>query len=314
MSDEKKHTQEVTKPQTTEIAKKVDVPGMLADADGLILSNLKDIVQFGKYVVASKMFPALTDPTHVVVCFQLARDHKVPVSLVLQNTAFINGRATVWGDCLLGMAMATGDMTDFEETISGTVKEGTLSATCRVVSKRFPTPVIRTFTWEDATVAGLNKKDTYAKWPKRMLQMRARSWALRDAGLTTGVMATEEAQDTETIVDTSARVVHVTDGKPHKFDFANKPKDEGAKSPESTNVQPEPEQQPAEAEEPEDDAPTGDLFGQDGQFTDLIEAVNNEVPGCTKDVVRKAIDAMLEAGVEVTMESTIEQVKAMLKR
>lgn len=315
MSEEPKK-QEATQQQTALAVEKKAEPGnIMADADGLVMADLKTIVQFGKYVVESKMYPALTNVTHVVISFQIARDHKVPVSLVLQNIAFINGRATVWGDCLLGMAMATGSLKDIEETIEGSLKDGTLKATCRVVSKDRPTPTVRTFDWQDAKTAGLDTKDTYKKWPKRMLQMRARSWALRDSGLTTGVMATEEALDTEQIVNTEVRVVTPTDGKARKFDFASG--GQAAKVPESApTIDGEPEPGPnAESETAtEDAAPTGDLFGEGGQYVDLIEAVNDATAGSTKETVQRAIDALREAGAEVTFDSCQRAVQDILKK
>ena len=39
---------------------------------------------------------------------------------------------------------------------------------------------VRTFSWTDAERAELTKKDTYRKYPQRMLKARARAWAIRD--------------------------------------------------------------------------------------------------------------------------------------
>jgi hypothetical protein len=51
-----------------------------------------------------------------------------------------------------------------------------------VVKRRDRSPVVRTFSEADAKKAGLwGKAGPWQQYPSRMLQMRARSWALRDA-------------------------------------------------------------------------------------------------------------------------------------
>jgi len=67
------------------------------------------------------------------------------------------------------------------EGISETLDEGTMTATCSVKRRGSSKPCVRTFSLAEATKAGLIAKGgTWAAYPKRMLQMRARSWALRD--------------------------------------------------------------------------------------------------------------------------------------
>jgi len=69
-------------------------------------------------------------------------------------------------------------------------------------TKRFgnPAPILRTFSLEDATTAGLipAKPDaTWSKYPRRMLFQRARGWALRDAypDVLRGISIAEEVMD-----------------------------------------------------------------------------------------------------------------------
>jgi hypothetical protein len=56
---------------------------------------------------------------------------------------------------------------------------------------------VRTFSYEDAQRAGLVKKDNWVKYPRRMLQMRARAFALRDVfpDILQGLGCTEEVID-----------------------------------------------------------------------------------------------------------------------
>ena len=71
-------------------------------------------------------------------------------------------------------------------------------ATCTVI-RRGQTPVERSFSEEDAKRAGLwGKQGPWTNYPKRMLQMRARGFALRDSfpDALRGMALAEEAQDT----------------------------------------------------------------------------------------------------------------------
>jgi len=160
---------------------------------GFSIDSLDAAYRFGQYVAKSAFYKALTQPEQVVVTLQLANDCGVPFSLVATNIAFINGRASVYGDGLIGIAYASGLVEDFEETCQGDGENAV--ATCRVKRKGIKSDCSRSFSWQDAKQAGLTNRDPWKNYPKRMLQMRARSWALRDAGLIGGIIAREEAED-----------------------------------------------------------------------------------------------------------------------
>jgi hypothetical protein len=93
----------------------------------------------------------------------------------LQSIAIINGKPCIYGDAALALCTAHPAFLDIEETTEGS------AATC-VVKRRDRSAVVRTFTEADAKKAGLwGKSGPWQQYPNRMLQMRARSWALRDA-------------------------------------------------------------------------------------------------------------------------------------
>lgn len=98
----------------------------------------------------------------------------------LQSVAMINGRPTIWGDVVLGLIRRSGLMEEFKESISG---EGmTTVATCSVRRKGDVHPVIATFSMQEAKIAGLlGKSGPWSTYPMRMLKLRARKFALRDA-------------------------------------------------------------------------------------------------------------------------------------
>lgn len=102
----------------------------------------------------------------------------LPPMMALQRIAVINGRPSVWGEAVPGIALATGLVEDWAERIDG---EGDLMvATCRVKRKGVKTYAEKQFSVADAKQAGLwGKAGPWTQYPKRMLQMRARV-AFRD--------------------------------------------------------------------------------------------------------------------------------------
>ena len=125
----------------------------------------------------------------------------LPPFQAVQSIAVINGRPTMWGDGLLAVVQASG--VRLKEWSEGEGDERTAFCTCTRPGKD-EEPVTRQFSTADAKKAGLwNKKgkegqDTpWITYPNRMLQMRARSWAIRDAcsDITRGIVVREEVVD-----------------------------------------------------------------------------------------------------------------------
>ena len=117
----------------------------------------------------------------------------------MQSIAVINGRPTLFGDALLGLVRGSGLLESIEEV--GDDK----AYTCTVKRRGEQKPVIRTFTIDDARQAGLlEKKGPWQSYPKRMLQMRARNFALRDA-FTDVIRGVHFVMDPGEIIDVTAR-------------------------------------------------------------------------------------------------------------
>ena len=93
----------------------------------------------------------------------------------LQNIAVINGNPSLWGDALVALVKSSG----LCELLSTHWDQATLTATVTTRRKGEPEEA-RTFSMQDAQVAGLANRDTYKNHPRRMLQARARSHVLRD--------------------------------------------------------------------------------------------------------------------------------------
>ena len=109
----------------------------------------------------------------------------------LVGIAVINGRPCMWGDALLALCRAHG--ADVEEIES----KDRASWTC-TVTRPGKKPVVRSFSVDDAQRAGLwNKPGPWTNYPQRMLQNRARGFALRDAcaDILLGLIDSYEAED-----------------------------------------------------------------------------------------------------------------------
>ena len=173
---------------------------------GMEIHSFTDAWEFANAVAKSRLSPkGLETPHAILIAVQMGAELGLPPMASLQNIAVINGRPSVWGDAMLAVCRGSGlfDEELFEETIAGDGEK--LTATCTV--RRMPNgkPVSRTFSIPDAKTAGLwGKAGPWSQYPKRMLQMRARSWALRDAfaDVLRGFHSAEEMAD---VIDTESK-------------------------------------------------------------------------------------------------------------
>lgn len=163
---------------------------------GLTLSTLAELWRFAECVIQSKMFPQVATPQQALIAIEMGAELGIPPLQALQNIAVINGRACMWGDIMLGLVMSSSLLAGIEERIEG--DGDNMIAHCTVRRRGFEAPTTRGFSVRDATQAGLwGKKDNWVKYPKRMLQMRARGFALRDLfpDVLKGLVTREEAED-----------------------------------------------------------------------------------------------------------------------
>jgi len=116
----------------------------------------------------------------------------------LQSIAVINGMPTIYGDGMLALVRASGLMEGIVEELERDDNGAVLMAVCKVKRAGEAAWTVRGFTWAEAMKAGLTRKEgPWTQYPQRMMQMRARSWALRDAfaDVLRGLQQTEEALD-----------------------------------------------------------------------------------------------------------------------
>jgi hypothetical protein len=141
----------------------------------------------------------------------------------LQSIAVVNGRPSIYGDAALAVVKASPLCEYVTETVDG---EGDrMVATCTAQRRGDPSPTVRQFSVADAKQAQLwGKPGPWTQYARRMLQMRARGFCLRDAfpDVLRGLVTAEEAQDCSVVsqVETVKETVVPADPAPNPFDAA----------------------------------------------------------------------------------------------
>jgi hypothetical protein len=98
----------------------------------------------------------------------------------LQSIAVINGRPTIWGDAALALVQSSSQCVYVREYTDGDGEH--LTAFCEVQRRGYPQPTVAKFSVADAKKAGLwGKTGPWTQYPARMLGLRARGFALRNA-------------------------------------------------------------------------------------------------------------------------------------
>jgi hypothetical protein len=150
---------------------------------GLEPTNFQEVELMADVVAASGMAPEGMNRAAIIVAIQMGAEIGLKPLQSLQNIAVINGRPSVWGDAALAVVMAHPEFDGkvFEEWTERDDKGNPMSAHC-TVGRHGCKPVTRTFTLQEAKTANLlGKKGPWQQYPARMLQMRARGFAMRDA-------------------------------------------------------------------------------------------------------------------------------------
>lgn len=141
-------------------------------------------------------------PEDIFVAMAMGYQLGFPVEQSLQDIAVINGRPCLWGDGLLSLALNHPECHSItEEPI---IKNGVVFGFLCTVVRNGHEPHQQQFTMADAERAGLLKKQgPWQQFPARMLQMRARSYAIRDkfADALRGLRIAEIEEDDKTIID-----------------------------------------------------------------------------------------------------------------
>ena len=149
---------------------------------------------FSQYLADSDLVPKdfKGKPGNCLIAMQWGAELGLKPLQALQTLAIINGRPALWGDAVIAIVRGSAVCEFIIETDDGH------AATCRV-KRRGEQEQSRSFSTDDAKAAGLlGKQGPWSQYPKRMRQMRARAFALRDVfpDVLRGMPVAEELMDT----------------------------------------------------------------------------------------------------------------------
>lgn len=161
------------------------------------ITSLDQAMHYAKMIADSDLAPKdyKGKPGNVLVAIQYGHEIGLKPLQSIQNIAVINGRPSIWGDAMIALVQNH----PLCEYIKEWVKEGT--AYC-AVKRKGEDEYVYEFSKEDAKQAGLlSKPGVWSQYPDRMLQMRARGFALRDkfSDVLKGIAMREEVEDYQII-------------------------------------------------------------------------------------------------------------------
>jgi len=151
--------------------------------------------------------PGVDNPAKVATLILAGQEVGLGITQSLASVKLSNGRPSLYGDAPLALVRRSGLLESIAEEVAGTGDDR--SGVCRVKRRGEPERVFR-FAYGEAVRAGLieRSKDKgkgagpWITYPDRMLQARARGFALRDVfpDVLMGMLTEEEAADLPPIV------------------------------------------------------------------------------------------------------------------
>ena len=171
---------------------------------GFLPETFEDVQRIARAYMVADLIPRSTlagarDQSaviaRVVLIIERAKALGIPAALALENITVVNGRLSIWGDAMVSVVLGHPDCGGIESWIEGTGDDRV--AHC-VTHRRGRKTSPWTFSVADARRAGLwGKSGPWSAYPDRMLRIRARGFALRDAwaDVLTGVGMVEEVLD-----------------------------------------------------------------------------------------------------------------------
>jgi len=184
---------------------KVDVPVQQPDSYAeTIPANIEASPEFTKYEIAKRISRVLASssmvpenyrgkPADCFVAIQMGSELGMGPFQSIQSIAVIDGRPSLWGDGLIGIVRASPLCLWIREWYD----EATATAWCETKRRGDVDTIKASFSKADADMAGLTVKTVWRKYMRRMLQLRARAFCLRDAypDVLKGLGVAEELMD-----------------------------------------------------------------------------------------------------------------------
>jgi len=169
-----------------------------AGSASLAPQTWQEAQQFASLLAQSTMVPKdfQGKPGNIMVAIQWGAEVGLGPLQAVQNIAVINGRPSIWGDAALALVRGHPACLAVREGVDG---DGDARHGWCEVTRKGDQPQRRTFSVADAKRANLwGKAGPWQQYPDRMLQLRARGFAIRDVfpDALRGVITQEEARDT----------------------------------------------------------------------------------------------------------------------
>lgn len=174
--------------------------------DGTLMPEGMDgIARLAAGAMAAGVIPSAKTPQQAFILLAAGFEAGLGFTATCKNVMLVNNKPALWGDAALALVRRSELCGGVSEDSAGTGDEYT--ARCTVIrlyrdysraSMGNPETISRTFSVADAKKAGLwGKSGPWSSYPKRMLAMRARGFALRDSfpDLLMGLGIVEEEQD-----------------------------------------------------------------------------------------------------------------------
>ncbi len=163
------------------------------------INSLSEAMEYAKLIANSDLAPKdyKGKPGNVLIAMQYGLEIGLKPMQAIQNIAIINGRPAIWGDAMIGLVQSH----PLCEYINEEYKNDVAYCT---VKRQGEDEYTYEFSKQDAKSAGLlGKSGPWAQYPQRMLQMRARAFALRDkfSDILKGIACREEVEDYQVIED-----------------------------------------------------------------------------------------------------------------
>jgi hypothetical protein len=179
------------------VAQRQDLSVRHAQGFSFVPTTLKEAQEYATIIANSGICPESFRgrPNDVLIVLQLGSEIGLKPMQALRTLGSINGMPFAYGDGQLSLVKRHPQFENMKEWFEGDLDKKTLTAYCTMM-RRGSEPVTQKFSVEDAKLAGLWEKAVWKKYPRRMLQHRARGYAARDAfpDALYGLMHEEEAR------------------------------------------------------------------------------------------------------------------------
>lgn len=190
----------MTENNLPEVAETIERVPVASTSRGFVMNTIDEAWRMAQFMAKSEFVPKNLrgNPGSILVAMQFAKEVGLPVLQGLQNIAVINGKTSLYGDVALAVVQSHPDYEWHKEYFEGEAGTDGFKAVCEMMRAGSPEPAKRSFSIGQAKHASLwNKVGPWKSYPERMLQMRARAWAMRDAfaDALTGMAIAEEARD-----------------------------------------------------------------------------------------------------------------------